>query len=86
MDTRAVRAPGDRGVLLRDCRSARVGRQAQEEHLRLFNPWVIGMINVHEAYPGHYTSSSSTLRDSHQDAQAVAVELELRGLGALSNR
>jgi len=26
----------------------------KQEHLRLFNPWVIGMINVHEAYPGHY--------------------------------
>jgi uncharacterized protein (DUF885 family) len=26
----------------------------QEEHLRLFNPWVVAMINVHEAFPGHY--------------------------------
>jgi uncharacterized protein (DUF885 family) len=26
----------------------------REEHLRLYNPWVVGMINVHEAYPGHY--------------------------------
>jgi len=26
----------------------------KEEHLRLYNPWVVGMINVHEAYPGHY--------------------------------
>ena len=26
----------------------------QEEHLRVYNPWVVGMINVHEAYPGHY--------------------------------
>jgi len=25
-----------------------------EEHLRLFNPFVVAMINVHEAYPGHY--------------------------------
>ena len=25
-----------------------------EEHLRLFNPPVVAMINVHEAYPGHY--------------------------------
>ena len=25
-----------------------------EEHLRLYNPWVVAMINVHEAYPGHY--------------------------------
>lgn len=25
-----------------------------EEHLRLFNPYVVAMINVHEAYPGHY--------------------------------
>jgi uncharacterized protein (DUF885 family) len=25
-----------------------------EEHLRLFNPWVVTMINVHEAFPGHY--------------------------------
>jgi len=26
----------------------------KEEHLRLYNPWVVGMINIHEAYPGHY--------------------------------
>jgi uncharacterized protein (DUF885 family) len=26
----------------------------KEEHLRAFSPWVIGMVNVHEAYPGHY--------------------------------
>lgn len=26
----------------------------KEEHLKLFNPWVVAMINVHEAYPGHY--------------------------------
>jgi uncharacterized protein (DUF885 family) len=26
----------------------------KEEHLRLFNPWVVAVINVHEAYPGHY--------------------------------
>ncbi|HVR44543.1 MAG TPA: DUF885 domain-containing protein [Thermoanaerobaculia bacterium] len=26
----------------------------KEEHLSLFNPWVVAMINVHEAYPGHY--------------------------------
>jgi len=25
-----------------------------EEHLRLYNPPVVTMINVHEAYPGHY--------------------------------
>jgi uncharacterized protein (DUF885 family) len=25
-----------------------------EEHLKLYNPWVVGMINVHEAFPGHY--------------------------------
>ena len=26
----------------------------QEEHLRLYNPYVMGMINVHEVWPGHY--------------------------------
>lgn len=26
----------------------------QEEHLRLFNAPVIGLINIHEAFPGHY--------------------------------
>jgi len=26
----------------------------KEEHLRLYNPYVMAMINVHEAYPGHY--------------------------------
>jgi len=26
----------------------------REEHLRLFNPYVVASINVHEAYPGHY--------------------------------
>ena len=29
-------------------------RKHKEEHLRLFNPWVVSIINVHEAYPGHY--------------------------------
>ena len=26
----------------------------QEEHLRLYNPYVVAMINVHEVWPGHY--------------------------------
>jgi uncharacterized protein (DUF885 family) len=26
----------------------------QDEHLRLYNPYVMGMINVHEVWPGHY--------------------------------
>jgi uncharacterized protein (DUF885 family) len=26
----------------------------QEEHLRLYNPYVMNMINVHEVWPGHY--------------------------------
>jgi len=26
----------------------------KEEHLRLFNPSVVALINVHEAFPGHY--------------------------------
>jgi uncharacterized protein (DUF885 family) len=26
----------------------------REEHLRLYNPYVMGMINVHEVWPGHY--------------------------------
>ena len=26
----------------------------QEEHLRLYNPYVVSMINVHEVWPGHY--------------------------------
>ncbi|MGE5277975.1 MAG: DUF885 domain-containing protein [Acidobacteriota bacterium] len=26
----------------------------QEEHLRLYNPYVMDMINVHEVWPGHY--------------------------------
>jgi uncharacterized protein (DUF885 family) len=26
----------------------------QEEHLRLYNPFVMAMINVHEVWPGHY--------------------------------
>jgi len=29
-------------------------RKHKEEHLRLFNPWVISLITIHEAYPGHY--------------------------------
>jgi uncharacterized protein (DUF885 family) len=28
--------------------------QHKEEHLRLFNPLVVAVINVHEVYPGHY--------------------------------
>ena len=26
----------------------------KEEHLRLYNPYVVAMINVHEVWPGHY--------------------------------
>jgi uncharacterized protein (DUF885 family) len=26
----------------------------KEEHLRLYNPYVVAIVNVHEAYPGHY--------------------------------
>jgi uncharacterized protein (DUF885 family) len=26
----------------------------KEEHLRAYNPYVVAMINVHEAFPGHY--------------------------------
>ena len=26
----------------------------KEEHLRLYNPYVVSMINVHEVWPGHY--------------------------------
>lgn len=29
-------------------------QKRKEEHLRLYNPYVVAMINVHEAYPGHY--------------------------------
>ena len=29
-------------------------RKHQEEHLRLFNPSVVAIINVHEVWPGHY--------------------------------
>jgi uncharacterized protein (DUF885 family) len=29
-------------------------RKHQEEHLRLFNPDVVAIINVHEVWPGHY--------------------------------
>ncbi len=29
-------------------------REHADEHLRLYNPPVVAMINVHEAYPGHY--------------------------------
>lgn len=28
--------------------------QHKEQHLRMFNPWVVAMIDVHEAFPGHY--------------------------------
>jgi len=28
--------------------------QHQEQHLRLYNPYVVPMINVHEVWPGHY--------------------------------
>ena len=29
-------------------------KEHAEEHLRLYNPAVVAMINVHEAYPGHF--------------------------------
>jgi len=30
------------------------GDEQKEQHLRLYNPYAVAMINVHEAYPGHY--------------------------------
>jgi len=51
----------------------------KEEHLRLFNPWVIGMINVHEAYPGHYLQFLYAPLFPTKTRKLVALELELRG-------
>ena len=50
---RSRRRPPRRSTTSR--RSRRTGTpQHKEEHLRLFNPPVVAMINVHEAFPGHY--------------------------------
>lgn len=30
------------------------GDEQKEQHLRFYNPYAVAMVNVHEAYPGHY--------------------------------
>ena len=51
----------------------------KEEHLRLFNPYVMAMINVHEVWPGHYLQFLYAPRVPDQDAQARLLRHERRG-------
>ena len=65
-------------------RSRRTGTpKHKEEHLRLFNPPVVAMINVHEAYPGPLPPVPLRPAVPDQDPQADLLRHQRRGLGAL---
>jgi uncharacterized protein (DUF885 family) len=49
------------------------------EHLRLFNPPVVGMINVHEAYPGHYLQFLYAPRFPTKTRKLVACGTNVEG-------
>ncbi len=54
-----------------------------EEHLRLYNPPVVAMINVHEAYPGHYLQFLYARQVPDQGPEAALLRDQRRGLGPL---
>jgi uncharacterized protein (DUF885 family) len=51
----------------------------QEEHLRLFNPHVVDMVNVHEAFPGHYLQFLYAPRFPTKTRKLVAVGTNVEG-------
>ena len=55
----------------------------KEEHLRLYNPPIMNIITIHEAYPGHYIQFLNAKAISDQDAQDHRLWHECRRLGAL---
>jgi uncharacterized protein (DUF885 family) len=51
----------------------------KDEHLRLYNPPVVTMINVHEAYPGHYLQFLYAPRFPTKTRKLVAVGTNAEG-------
>jgi uncharacterized protein (DUF885 family) len=51
----------------------------REEHLRLFNPPVVDMVNVHEAFPGHYLQFLYAPRFPTKTRKLVAVGTNVEG-------
>ena len=55
----------------------------KEEHLRLYNPSVVAMINVHEAYPGHYLQFLYAPRFPTKTRKLTLSQHQRRRVGAL---
>jgi len=51
----------------------------REEHLRLYNPPVVGIINVHEAYPGHFLQFLYAPRFPTKTRKLVSVGTNVEG-------
>ena len=51
----------------------------QEEHLRLFNPYVVDMINVHEVWPGHYLQFLYVKRFPTKTRKLIACGTNVEG-------
>jgi uncharacterized protein (DUF885 family) len=51
----------------------------KEEHLRLYNPYVLASINVHEAYPGHFLQFLYAPRFPTKTRKLVAVGTNAEG-------
>jgi uncharacterized protein (DUF885 family) len=51
----------------------------KEEHLRLYNPYVVASINVHEAYPGHFLQFLYAPRFPTKTRKLVAVGTNAEG-------
>jgi uncharacterized protein (DUF885 family) len=51
----------------------------REEHLRLYNPFVVASINVHEAYPGHFLQFLYAPRFPTKTRKLVAVGTNVEG-------
>jgi uncharacterized protein (DUF885 family) len=51
----------------------------REEHLRAFNPYVIDLVDVHEAYPGHFLQFLYAPRFPTRTRKMVAVGTNVEG-------
>ena len=51
----------------------------QEEHLRLFNAPVVGLINIHEAFPGHYVQFLYSPRYPTKTRKLIGVGTNAEG-------
>src|SRR5437762_4398328 len=51
----------------------------REEHLRMFNPYLVASINVHEAYPGHFLQFLYAPRFPTKTRKVVAVSSNAEG-------